>query len=100
MIKKIVLAGAGTFALAAALSSVAAAPAAHRAAPAATAKPQLGAWGVDLAGMDKSANPGDSWYEYVNGTWDKNAVIPPDKSSWGGFGILRDLSDTRTREII
>ncbi|MFL6862154.1 MAG: M13 family peptidase, partial [Allosphingosinicella sp.] len=92
MIKKIVLAGAGSFALAISLAPAAAAPAA--------AKPQLGAWGVDLAGMDKTVNPGDSWYNYVNGTWDRNAVIPPDKSSWGGFGILRDLSDTRTREII
>jgi putative endopeptidase len=102
MIKKIVLAGAGTLALATAFASVtgAAAPASSRTAAAASHKPQLGAWGVDLAGMDKSVNPGDSWYDYVNGTWDRNTVIPADKASWGGFGILRDLSDSRTREII
>src|SRR6476646_10144189 len=69
---------------------------AHRSATASTAKPQLGTWGVDLAGMDKSVNPGDSFYNYVNGTWDKNTEIPADKSSWGGFGVLRDLSDQRT----
>src|SRR3954462_1419094 len=101
MINKIVLASAGSLALAVALAPLAAKPAApHAAAAAPAAKPQLGARGGDLAGMDKSVNPGDSWYDYVNGTWDRNAVIPPDKSSWGGYGILRDLSDTRTREII
>ena len=101
MIKKIVLAGAGTLALATAFAATAA-PTSHASVHAAAAahKPQLGAWGVDLAGMDKSVNPGDSWYDYVNGTWDRNTVIPADKSSWGGFGILRDLSDSRTREII
>ena len=31
-------------------------------------KPQLGDWGVDLAGMDKSVNPGDNFYNYVNGS--------------------------------
>jgi putative endopeptidase len=107
MIKKIVLCGAATAALAATAAYAAPAhrPAAKRAAStsaahSAHAKPQLGAWGVDLAGMDKSVNPGDSFYDYVNGTWDRNTVIPADKSSWGGFGILRDLSDSRTREII
>jgi putative endopeptidase len=70
------------------------------AAAASAAKPQLGTWGVDLAGMDKSVNPGDSFYNYVNGTWDRNTQIPADKSSWGGFGVLRDLSDQRTRDLI
>jgi putative endopeptidase len=102
MIKNIVLCSAATAALAA--SAAFAAPARHPAASHAThatqAKPQLGTWGVDLAGMDKSVNPGDSFYDYVNGTWDRTTEIPADKASWGGFGILRDLSDTRTREII
>jgi putative endopeptidase len=99
MIKHMMMCGAGAFALAAAAVP---AYAADRAKPAAasSAKPQLGDWGVDLAGMDRSVNPGDNFYDFVNGTWHKNAVIPADKSSWGGFGILRDLSDTRTREII
>ncbi len=64
------------------------------------AKPQLGDWGVDLTGMDTAVKPGDDFYAYVNGAWAKRTEIPADKSSWGGFGILRDLSDTRTRAII
>src|SRR3712207_7723465 len=39
-------------------------------------------------------------YNYVNGTWDRTTEIPADRSSWGGFGILRDLSDQRTRDIL
>jgi putative endopeptidase len=107
MIKKIVLCGAASAALVASASfaAPAARPAAKRTASTAGAhaghaRPQLGSWGVDLAGMDKNVNPGDSFYDYVNGTWDRNTVIPADKSSWGGFGKLRDLSDERTREII
>ncbi len=67
--------------------------------PAATA-PQFGSWGIDLQGMDKSVKPGDDFYKFVNGRWDANTEIPSDRSSWGGFAVLRDLSDTRTRQII
>lgn len=69
-------------------------------APAPAAKPMFGDWGVDLTGMDTSIKPGDDFYDFVNGAWAKRTEIPADKSSWGGFGILRDLSDTRTRTII
>ncbi|PSJ39708.1 M13 family metallopeptidase [Allosphingosinicella deserti] len=99
MIKHMMLSGAAVLAVAAA-----AVPGiAQQAGPAAVAakgKPQLGAWGVDLAGMDKSVNPGDSFFGYANGNWARTTEIPADRSSWGGFGVLRDLSDQRTREIV
>ncbi len=76
------------------------APAAPATAPRAPGKPQLGDFGVDLTGMDKSVKPGDDFYRYVNGAWQDRAVIPADRASWGGFGILRDLSDQRTRQVI
>lgn len=63
-------------------------------------KPQLGDFGVDLSAMDTSVKPGDDFYKYINGKWDARTEIPADKSSWGGFAILRDLSDTRTRALI
>jgi putative endopeptidase len=100
MIKHMILAGVATFGIAVSTAPAFAAPTKSSAAASASKKPQLGAWGVDLAGMDKSVNPGDSFYNYVNGTWDRTTEIPADKSSWGGFGILRDLSDQRTREIL
>ena len=46
--------------------------------------------GVDLAGMDKTVNPGDDFYEYVSGTWLKTTPIPPDKSRFGVTTILAD----------
>lgn len=70
------------------------------AAPAKAAKPQFGTYGVDTAGMDRSVAPGDDFYKFVNGGWDKATQIPSDRSSWGGSAILRDLSDQRTRAII
>ncbi|VVT02719.1 Peptidase M13 [Sphingomonas sp. EC-HK361] len=63
-------------------------------------KPKLGDFGVDLTAMDKNVAPGDDFYNYVNGAWMARTEIPADKASWGGFGILRDLSDTRTRAVI
>jgi len=69
-------------------------------ATASDAAPRYGTWGIDLAGMDRSVKPGDDFYKYANGTWDKNTTIPADRSSWGNFAVLRELSDARTRKIM
>ena len=76
------------------------APVAATAAVATTGKPKLGDFGVDLSAMDRNVKPGDDFYMYVNGGWMARTEIPADKASWGGFGILRDLSDQRTRAVI
>jgi putative endopeptidase len=70
--------------------------------PAAEAKtkPEIGDFGFDLTGMDKSVQPGDDFYAYANGTWAKNTQIPADKSNYGMFTALADLSQKRTREIL
>ncbi|HEX4693536.1 M13 family metallopeptidase [Sphingomonas sp.] len=74
---------------------------AQSAAPAATAaKPAFGTFGFDEAGMDKSIVPGDDFYGFVNGTWARNTAIPADKSSFGAFEQLQDLSDQRTRGLL
>jgi putative endopeptidase len=99
MIKHIVLAGVATLSVAVATAPAFAAETV--AVPvAAKGKPQLGTWGVDLQGMDKNVKPGDSFFGFANGNWAKTTEIPADRSSWGGFGVLRDLSDQRTRAII
>lgn len=70
-------------------------------APAAThPKAQLGQWGVDLTGMDTSVKPGDNFFEYVNGTWVKNAKIPANRSSIGSFQKLQILSEQRMLSIM
>jgi putative endopeptidase len=82
-------------------SEVASAPAAEPAAVAPAApKPELGTFGFDAAGMDPSVAPGDDFYAYANGTWAKNTAIPADKSNYGMFTALDDLSKRRTREIL
>ena len=67
---------------------------------AAATTPKLGTFGVETANMDKAVAPGDDFYQFVNGTWQAKTEIPADRSSWGGFAILRDLSDQRTRAVI
>ena len=99
--KSILLAGAAL-----ALSTVAVCPTVAKPAAAKplmakpAAKPQLGNFGVDLTAMDKKVVPGDDFYAYVNGGWMARTAIPADRPSWGGFAILRNLSDERTRTII
>jgi putative endopeptidase len=63
-------------------------------------KPQIGDFGFDEAGMDKSVAPGDDFYGFADGTWTKNTAIPADKSSYGSFEVLADLSQQRTRGIL
>jgi putative endopeptidase len=60
---------------------------------------QFGTWGFDLSAMDKSVRPGDDFFMYVNGSWYKTAVIPPDRASTGSFQNLRILSEQRMQEI-
>jgi len=75
----------------------AAAPAWAEDKPAAEQKagPQLGSFGFDAAGMDKTVEPGDDFYAFANGEWAKRTEIPSDKSNYGMFTALDDLSKDR-----
>ena len=63
-------------------------------------KAELGAYGFDTAGMDPTVLPGNNFYNYANGVWAKNTAIPADKSNYGMFTRLDDISRERTRLII
>ena len=63
-------------------------------------KPEIGDFGFDTTGMDKSVMPGNDFYAFANGTWAKNTAIPADKSNYGMFTALADLSQKRTQEIL
>jgi len=73
-------------------------------APSTTAAPaaaqRYGTWGIDVEGMDRTVKPGDDFFKYVNGKWAANTQIPPDKTSYGSFQMLFDLSESRTRAIV
>lgn len=59
----------------------------------------FGPWGVDLTGMDTNVAPGNDFFLYVNGAWCAKAVIPPERLGIGAFLDLRNLSETRLKDI-
>ena len=64
------------------------------------AAPQYGTYGFDTKGMDPTVQPGDNFFAFANGGWDKATPIAADRSSAGVGVVLDDLSRQRTREII
>jgi predicted metalloendopeptidase len=62
--------------------------------------PQIGAWGFDLAGMDTMVRPGDDFDRYANGHWQDVTQIPPDRTRWGSFSMLRERSLNQMHEIL
>ena len=64
------------------------------------AKPTYGDWGYDPAAMDSSVKPGDDFWAYVNGTWDKNTQIAADRASAGPFVTLSDGAEKDVRQIV
>ncbi len=63
-------------------------------------KPQIGDFGFDMAGRDTAVKPGTDFFDYANGGWEKATPIPADRSSYGMFHVLQDLSLERTRTIL
>jgi putative endopeptidase len=63
-------------------------------------KAAIGTFGFDEAGMNRAVAPGDDFYEFSNGTWAKKTPIPSDKSNYGAFNVLADLSQQRVRDIL
>src|SRR3954466_7663892 len=68
--------------------------------PVSAAKPVYGDWGYDPAAMDSSVKPGDDFWAYVNGSWDKRTQIAADRASAGPFVTLSDQSETDVRQIV
>ncbi|MDF0486845.1 M13 family metallopeptidase [Sphingomonas sp. H39-1-10] len=64
------------------------------------AKTAYGDFGVDLTARDPAVKPGDDFWAYANGGWDKKTEIPADKASTGAFVLLRDASEANVRTIL
>ena len=62
--------------------------------------PRYGDWGFDLAGRDTSVDPGDSFFRHANGAALDRLEIPSDRTSYGSFALLRELSDNRLKAMI
>ena len=67
---------------------------------AATAKPELGTWGVDMTAAKESVKWGDDFYAAANGAWLDTYEIPADRTGYGAFNVLADRSRDRTKELI
>ena len=80
----------------AALALAAASPAAAQA----PGKPVYGSWGFDYAGMDKAVKPGDDFWSYANGAWDRATDFAPDRSSAGVSVKLVDQAEIDVRDLI
>jgi predicted metalloendopeptidase len=58
------------------------------------------AHGLDLAGIDRSVQPGADFFAFANGSWVKTAQIPPDRSTYGNGAILVEITNKRTAALI
>ena len=65
-----------------------------------TAKPRYGSFGLDLTAIDKSVKPGDDFWKYVNGTWDKTTQIAADRTTAGVDVVLADEAELEVRSIV
>jgi putative endopeptidase len=65
-----------------------------------TTAQRYGTWGIDLEGMDRSVKPGDDFFKYVNGKWAATTQIPADKTGYGAFAVLGDLSEARVHTLL
>ena len=59
-----------------------------------------GDFGLDLASMKDSVDPGDDFFSYVNGAWFDDFEIPADRTAYSSFTLLREKSEQRVRFII
>ena len=55
--------------------------------------------GLDLTKMDRSVSPGDAFYDYANGAWQKSAEIPADRTSIGA-GYDSSLETERRQQSL
>lgn len=56
--------------------------------------------GISKTAMDTTVKPGNDFYAYANGNWQKTTAIPADRSSIGAFYIAFLETEKRTRELV
>jgi putative endopeptidase len=56
--------------------------------------------GINLDYMDKSTQPKEDFFRYVNGKWLDNNEIPDDQATWGSFQELRKKTDADALAIL
>ncbi|RAJ18011.1 M13 family metallopeptidase [Olleya aquimaris] len=56
--------------------------------------------GINVDYMDKTTEPKDDFFRYVNGKWIDTNEIPDDQSTWGSFQELRKKTDADALGIL
>jgi putative endopeptidase len=87
-------------AAACALTASPLAQAAEVATPTDLTAPRLGTWGLDMAGRDPSVKAGDDFGRFAGGKAIDAMVIPADRSRFGAFDGLVELSNRRSNAVI
>ncbi|MBC7167356.1 M13-type metalloendopeptidase [Phenylobacterium sp.] len=82
------------------LHMLSAAPAAEAAGGDVSKAQRMGEWGFDASGMKTSVRPGADFFDYANGTYVDALVIPSDRSRYGTFDALNELSVNRMRAVL
>jgi putative endopeptidase len=56
--------------------------------------------GLEASAMDTTVRPGDDFYRYANGAWDRRTQIPPEVASFGSFSIAAKQADANVLAIV
>jgi len=54
----------------------------------------------DKSGMDTTVKPGDNFFLYANGKWEKDTKIPGTENGWGSFNILYNDNQKKIHTIL
>ena len=87
-------------AAAAAALMCASAPALAADLPDLTKAPRMGSWGFDLSGRDTAVAPSKDFFDYANGNYLNKLDIPSDRSRYGAFDALQELSQQRMHAVL
>jgi predicted metalloendopeptidase len=63
-------------------------------------QPEVGVFGLNVEGMDRSVAPGDDFVRYAVGKWVDTTEIPQDRSSIGSVAVIKEKASLRVRDII
>jgi putative endopeptidase len=64
------------------------------------AQPMASRSGIELASLDKTANPCDDFYQFVCGGWLANHPTPPDQPRYGRFEALQERNNAILHDIL
>lgn len=55
---------------------------------------------LDISNLDTTARPGESFYQYATGGWQKSNPIPDEYARYGSFDKLREDNQVQIQELI